>query len=65
MELEKNRHILMLLYFMEHRELITSQELAEYTGVSTRTIKTDISFINEYIKANGAEIISKKVAVII
>lgn len=60
MELEKNRHILMLLYFMEHRELITSQELAEYTGVSTRTIKTDISFINEYIKANGAEIISKK-----
>lgn len=60
MNLEKNRHILMLLYFMEHRELITSQELAEYTGVSTRTIKTDIPFINEYIKANGAEIISKK-----
>lgn len=60
MSLEKNRHISIQLYFTNNSKIITSEELSALTRVSSRTIKKDIQQINDSLKRNGAEIISKK-----
>lgn len=60
MSLEKNRHIQIVLYFLHNEKMITSDELADITKASTRTIKNDIHVINDDIKEHGFEILSKK-----
>jgi len=60
MQLEKKRHVQIALHFMHNDRMITSEELASLTKVSTRTIKSDIAIINDVLKQRGAEIHSKK-----
>lgn len=48
------------LYFMEQERTVTSWELSQMTHVSSRTIKGDIAQINQELKKQGGEIVSKK-----
>ena len=61
MSLEKKRHILITLYFMEQERTVTSWELSQMTHVSSRTIKGDIAQINQELKKQGGEIRLRKV----
>ncbi len=60
MSLEKNRHILITLYFMEQERTVTSWELSQMTHVSSRTIKGDIAQINQELKKQGEKLSPKK-----
>ena len=60
MKLEKNRHVIIVQYIINSKRPCTSEELAEKCNTSSRTIKSDMGFISDVFKENGAMIVSKK-----
>lgn len=60
MKLEKNRHVIIALYIISNERPCTSDELAERCQTSSRTIKSDMAYIGDVFKENGALLISKK-----
>lgn len=59
--MNKNNRIYKIIYFlMDYDKFITSKELAGKLNVTERTVKSDISSVEEIIKNNGLELISKQ-----
>lgn len=54
----RQRRILWFLALAE--EPMTSAQLGQKLGVSSRTIKSDMTFVAEELKANGAQLISRR-----
>jgi transcriptional antiterminator len=49
MKITKNRHLAILFYFISINRNATSKELSKFTSSSIRTIKSDITIINELL----------------
>ena len=58
--LMEKRLQLILMQIADSQEGQTSEQLARFVGVSSRTIKGDIKRINEILTDYGAEIIAKR-----
>ena len=61
MIIEKNRHMNELMKLFRSSEAVTAEELASFTDSSVRTVKNDMKYLNEELKASeGCEIVSHK-----
>lgn len=55
-----NRQRRILWYLAQAEQPITSAQLAQKLAVSSRTIKSDMTFVAEELNANGAQLISRR-----
>ena len=61
MIIEKNRHLNELIKLFDSLKPVTATELASFTNASIRTIKNDMKYLNEELKASeGCEIYAHK-----
>ena len=61
MIIEKNRHMNELMKLFRSSDAVTAEELASFTDSSVRTVKNDMKYLSEGLKASeGCEIISHK-----
>ncbi len=61
MYFERNRHVLIINHLLESEgKPLTSEMLAVATQVSSRTIKSDMAFVDEILRKNGAKLSSVK-----
>ena len=50
-----------LLHYLQHQsDYVTGQALAAYLSVSSRTVRTDVTEINEMLAEKGIHIYSKR-----
>ena len=61
MIIEKNRHMNELIKLLNTDGSVTAEELASFTDFSVRTVKNDMKYLNEELKASeGCEICAHK-----
>lgn len=56
----KNKRHIQILKILNNNSSIKSEELSNFVGVSSRTIRTDIKLLNDILNENGAIIASEK-----
>lgn len=56
----RNRILRMFYYLTQTSQIVTAKELADYTGVSVRTVKNDVDSLKAFCSAAGCSLISKR-----